>query len=103
MGSVHKDLLNCVLYNDTAESSYCLMSNVWLMGDNLMGGRKYNGCLIPCGYKPEGCGFDSRIYHWNFLFTYPLRHNYGPEVDTTSNRNECQEYFFGVKAAGALA
>ena len=68
-----------------------------------MGGRKYNGCLIPCGYKPEGCGFDSRIYHWNFSFTYPLRHNYGPEVDTTSNKNEYQEYFFVIKAFGALA
>jgi hypothetical protein len=27
--------------------------------------------------------------------------DYGPGVDSTSNRNEYQEYFLGVKAAGA--
>ena len=37
MASVHKDLLICVLYNDTFNSSECLMSNVWLMGKKLMG------------------------------------------------------------------
>jgi len=26
---------------------------------------------------------------------------YGPEVDSASNRNECQVYFLGVKVAGA--
>jgi len=38
MASVHKDLLICVVYDDTADSSDCLMSNVWLMGEKLMGG-----------------------------------------------------------------
>jgi len=37
-----------------------------LMGDDLMGGRKYNGCFIPCGYKPESRGFDSRWCLCNF-------------------------------------
>jgi len=37
MASVHKDLLICVLCKDTAKSSDCLMSNVWLMGDELIG------------------------------------------------------------------
>jgi hypothetical protein len=27
--------------------------------------------------------------------------HYGPEVDSVSNRNEYQEYFLGVNAAGA--
>jgi len=27
--------------------------------------------------------------------------HYGPGVDSVSNRNECQKYFLGVKAAGA--
>jgi len=27
--------------------------------------------------------------------------HFGPEVDSASNRNECQEYFLGVKAASA--
>jgi len=39
-------------------------------------------------YKPECRGFDSRPH-------------YGPGVDSTANRNEYQECFLGVKAAGA--
>jgi len=30
-----------------------------------------------------------------------FRSHYGPGVDSTSNRNEYQEHFLGVKAAGA--
>ena len=51
-------------------------------------------------YKPEGRGFDSRWSHWNFSLT-SFRPHYGPGVDSASNRNEYQEYFLGVKAAGA--
>jgi hypothetical protein len=32
---------------------------------------------------------------------YSFRPHYGPGVDSASNRNEYQEYFLGVKAAGA--
>jgi hypothetical protein len=39
---------------------------------------------------------DSRWCHWNFSF----RPHYGPGVDSASNRNEYQEYFVEVKAAG---
>jgi len=52
-------------------------------------------------YKPEGPGFDSRWCHWNFSLTLSFRPHYGPGVDSASNRNEYQEYFLGVKAAGA--
>jgi len=52
-------------------------------------------------YKPEGCGFDSRWCHWIFSFTSSFRPHYGPGIDSASNRNEYQEYFLGVKAAGA--
>jgi len=52
-------------------------------------------------YKPEGCGFDSRVHHWNFSLTQFFRPHYGPGVDSASNRNEYREYFLGVKAAGA--
>jgi hypothetical protein len=31
----------------------------------------------------------------------PAEGSYGPGVDSASNRNEYQEYFLGVKAAGA--
>jgi len=52
-------------------------------------------------YKSEGRGFGSRWCHWNFSLTLSFRPHYGPGVDSTSNRNEHQEYFLGVKAAGA--
>ena len=51
-------------------------------------------------YKP-GRGFDSRWCHWNFSLTQSFRPHYGPGVDSASNRNEYQEYFLGVKGAGA--
>ena len=52
-------------------------------------------------YKPEGRGFDFRWCHWNFSLTQFFRPHYGPGVDSASNKNEYQEYFLGVKAAGA--
>jgi len=36
-----------------------------------------------------------------FVDTKPFRSHYGPGVDSAPNRNEYQEYFLGVKAAGA--
>jgi hypothetical protein len=52
-------------------------------------------------YKSEGRGFDSRGCHWIFSLTDSFRSHYGPGIDSASNRNEYQEYFLGVKAAGA--
>jgi hypothetical protein len=51
-------------------------------------------------YKPEGCGFDSRRCHWNFPSTQACRPQYGPKVDSASNRNEYQEYFPGGRCVG---
>jgi len=36
-----------------------------------------------------------------FFIDIIFRSQYGPVVDSASNRNEYQEYFLGVKAAGA--
>ena len=36
-----------------------------------------------------------------FIGIKSFRSHYGPGVDSASNRNEYQEYFMGVKAAGA--
>jgi hypothetical protein len=47
-------------------------------------------------YKPAGRGLD-----WKFSVTYSFQSHYGPGVDSASNRNEYQEYFLGVKVAGA--
>jgi len=49
-------------------------------------------------YKSEGCWFDPSWCHWNFSLTLNPLH-YGSGVD--SNRNEYQEHFLGLKAAGA--
>jgi len=51
-------------------------------------------------YKPEGHGFNPPWIHWNFRVTQSFQPLYGPGVDSASNRNEYQEYFLGVKAAG---
>ena len=37
-----------------------------------------------------------------FIDIKSFRSHYGPGVDLACNRNEYQEYFLGVKAAGAL-
>jgi hypothetical protein len=52
-------------------------------------------------YKSEGRCFDSRWCHWNFSLTLSFRSHYGPGVDLASNRNEYEENFLGVNAAGA--
>jgi hypothetical protein len=52
-------------------------------------------------YKPEGRGLDSRWCHWNFSLTQSFWPQYDPGFDSTSNRNEYQEYFLRVKAAVA--
>ena len=54
-------------------------------------------------YKPEGRGFDSRWYHWNFSLTQSFRPHYSPGVDSACNRNEYQEYFLGGKGRGELS
>ena len=36
-----------------------------------------------------------------FIDIKSFRSHYGPGVDSASNRNEYQEYFLGVNAAGA--
>jgi hypothetical protein len=52
-------------------------------------------------YKPEGRGFASRWCHWNISLTESFRPHYGHGADQASKRNECQEYFLGLKVAGA--
>ena len=45
------------------------------------------------GSIPASVGF--------FIDVKSFRSHYGPRVDSASNRNEYQEHFLGVKAAGA--
>jgi len=51
-------------------------------------------------YKSECRWFDPSWCHWIFHIK-SFRSHCGPGVDSASNRNEYQEFFLGVKAAGA--
>jgi len=64
------------------------------------GGRGGTVIKVLC-CKSEGRWFDSRLCHWNFSLTLSFRSRYCPGVDSASSRNEYQEHFLGVKAAGA--
>ena len=66
------------------------------------GSRECGGTMVKvlC-YKSECRWFDPRGCHWNFSLTESFRSHYGPGVDSASNRNEHQENFLGVNAAGA--
>ena len=50
-------------------------------------------------YKSEGRCFDPSWCQWIDIKSF--RSHYDPGVDSASNRNEYQEYFLGVNAAGA--
>jgi len=49
-------------------------------------------------YKPEGRGFDSPWYHWNFSHLI-LSTDYGPVVDTASNKMNARNISWRVRAA----
>jgi len=48
-------------------------------------------------YKPEGSGFGSQGGHWDFSLAKSFRLHYGPGVDSSSNREEYQEYLLRGK------
>jgi len=53
-------------------------------------------------YKSEVRWFDPSWCQWIFFIDMKsFRSHYGPGVESASNRNEYQEYFLEVKAAGA--
>ena len=64
-------------------------------------GTRWRSCLRHCATSRKVADSDSRWCHWNFSLTWSFRPHYGPGVDAASNRNEYQEYFLGVNAAGA--
>jgi len=52
-------------------------------------------------YKPEGRGFDSRWYHWNFSFTYPSGRNMAMRSTQPLTEISTRNISWEVKAAGA--
>ena len=65
----------------------------------MQGDRGSTVVKVLC-YKSEGRWFDPSCCQWIFDIKF-FRSHYGPGVNSASNRNEYQEYFLGVKAAGA--
>ena len=66
----------------------------------VMGDRGSTVAKVLC-YKSEGRWFDTSWCHGNLSLTKSFRSHYGHGIDAASNRNEYQENFLGVKAAGA--
>ena len=57
--------------------------------------------LRSCATNREVAGSIPASVSGFFIDIKFLRSQYGPGDDSASNRNEYQEYFLGVKAAGA--
>ena len=57
--------------------------------------------LRCCATNPKVAGSIPACVIGFFIDIKSFRSHYGPGVDSASNRNEYQEYFLGVKAAGA--
>jgi len=65
-----------------------------------MGTAVAQWCAVLC-YKSEGPLVRSQLVSLEFFIDIKsFRLHYGPGVDSASNRNEYQEYFLVVKAAG---
>jgi hypothetical protein len=61
---------------------------------------KYRGGLFLEFQPLTGCMVWSWVSLEFFIDIKSFRSHYGPGVDSDSNRNEYQEHFLGVKAAG---
>ena len=69
------------------------MSSFWERGSTVV--------KVLC-YNSEGRWFDHTAdVSGFFIDIISFRSHYGPGVDSASNRNEYQEYFLGLKTAGA--
>jgi len=56
---------------------------------------------LRCATNRKVAGSIPASFSGFFIEIKYFRSHYGPGVDSASNRNEYQEYFLGVKAAGA--
>ena len=93
------EYLNCVppLFYTTHSINLLRILATDLQQIILVMGHAASQLVEALRYKPEGRGFDSRWCHCNFSLTQSYRPQYGPGVDSASERNEYQKYFLGVK------
>jgi hypothetical protein len=73
----------------------------WYVRPLTLIGARGGAVVEALSYKLEVRVIDSRWCHWNVSLTQSFQPHYGPVVDSDSNGNEYQDYFLGVKAAGA--
>jgi len=65
------------------------------------GGTAVAQWLRCCATNRKVAGSIPAVVSGFFIDVKSLRSHYGPGADSASNRNEYQEYFLEVKAAGA--
>jgi len=73
---------------------------IMLRYDILRGGTAVAQWLRCCATNRKVAGSIPAGVSGFFIDIKSFRSRYGPGVDSASNRNEYQEYFLGVKAAG---
>ena len=67
----------------------------------LLSGTALAQWLRCCDINRKDAGSIPAVVSGIFIDIKFFRSHYGPGVDSASNRNEYQEHFLGVKAAGA--
>ena len=72
-----------------------------LRGHTASGGTAVARCLRCCATNRKVAGSIPASVSGFFIDIKSFRSHYIPGVDSASNRNEYQDYFLGIKAAGA--
>jgi len=77
-----------------------LSKGTWPLLHTFFWGTQWHCCLRHCATSRKVAGSFPNgvigIFHWHNLSS----HNYGPQTDSTSNRNEYQKYFLRGKGIG---
>ena len=80
---------------------FCFAIIYYLKSPCFVGGTAVAQWLRCCATNRKVAGSIAAGVSGFFIDIKSFRSHYGPGVDSASNRNEYQEYFLGVKAAGA--
>ena len=83
-----------------SEETYCICVSNFVLFRNLNRGTVVAQWLRCCAtHRKVGGSIPAGVTGF-FIDIKFFRSHYGPGVDSVCNRNEYQEYFLGVKAAG---
>jgi hypothetical protein len=103
IASLHTNLLMCVSHNDSANSSDCLLSNVWLMNDELVGEGNITAVLFRLAtIQKVACSIPECV-----IGSFHLRNPSGRTMALGSNKPltemSTRNISWGVKAAVVVA